>query len=210
MNQSLQTYFSKGMDFFHAGDYPNAIEMFTSALRLSLGDLAKAALYRGICYAYLENYDQAFADFNQALRHDIYLADAYNERGSIYQMRGDFHAALEDYNHALHIDDRHYAAYYNRGLTLEELGHYPEAEHDLSQAIDLNPSIAPAYEVRGRIRALLEDYGGAITDLQRYLRMGGGREYDNHSEVQSFILNLRLNRLLSRVIPARFLRGNRF
>lgn len=209
MSQPTRTYFNKGMDCYNAGEYTAALEFFTNALRLSLGDLAQAALYRGLCYAYLEEYDKALADFNQALNYDVYLADAYNERGSIYRMRGHLNEALEDYNRALHLDDRHYAAYYNRGLTLEALSRYQEAERDLSSAIELNPSIATIYEVRGRLRALLQDYDGAISDLQRYLRMGGGRTYDNHSEVQSFILNLRLNKLLSRIIPARFLLGNR-
>jgi tetratricopeptide (TPR) repeat protein len=183
--------------------------MFTKALRLSLGDLAETYFYRGICYAYLGAYDKSMNDFNEALRRNPYIADAYNERGNLLRIDEDFERAIHDYDAAIAIDSAHYAAYYNRALSYEKLAQFAEAESDLTQCIELNPEIVTAYEVRGRMRALLQDYNGAIADLQLYLRMGGGHEYDNHSEIQSFIINLRFNKFLSHFIPRRFLVGNR-
>jgi tetratricopeptide (TPR) repeat protein len=204
-----ETYFERGMRHYETGEFAQAVEMFTKAMRLSLGDLAETALYRGLCYAYLEAYDRALADFHESIRRNPYLADAYNERGTLYRMQGEYQLALDDYDATLHLDNAHYAAYYNRALTYEQLGEYQQADADLSRAIDLMPSLAQAYEARGRVRALLNDYNGAITDLQRYLRMGGGYEFDNHSEVLSYVITLRINRFLSRFIPARYLLGRR-
>ena len=202
---SVDTYFEQGMAYFEAAEYEKAIEMFTKSLRLSLGDLAEMLLYRGIAYAYLEAYDKALADFNGALQRNAYFADAYNERGSLRRIQGDIDGAIQDLSMAIQIDPKHYAAYYNRGLANEQKRDYARAVADLDKTLAINPTIATAYEARGRVRAALHEFGGAIQDLERYLRMGGGREFDNHSEIQSLILSLRVNRLLSRVIPARFL-----
>lgn len=203
------TYYDEGMRFYEAQEYEQAIEMFTRALRLSLGDLAEIALYRGICYAYLQAYDRAYEDFSEALRRNPHLADAYNERGNLLRLKEQYTAAVEDYTAALHLEPQHYAALYNRALAYEKLGQFTEAERDLDRALEIAPALVQAYEVRGRIRALRKDYAGAIADLRQYLQMGGGHEFDNQSEIQSFVITLRLNRLLSQFIPARFLPSSR-
>lgn len=200
-----ETYFERGMKHYEAKEFAQAVEMFTKAMRLSLGDLAETALYRGLCYAYLEAYDRALNDFHESIRRNPYLPDAYNERGTLYRLQGDYQLALDDYDAALHLDNSHYAAYYNRALTHEQLGNFQAAVEDLTHALELAPTLSQAYEARGRIRALLDDYDGAIFDLQRYLRMGGGEEFDNHSEVLSYLITLRFNKFLSRFIPARYL-----
>lgn len=205
MTSPITNYFDDGVEFFEAEEYEQAIEMFTKALRLSLGDLAETHLYRGICYAYLQAYDKAMHDFNNALRKNPYLADAYNERGNLYRFSGDYQLAIDDYHAAIAIDSKHYAAYYNRALAYEKTKQLAEAEADLTSAIAIDSGIAACYEARGRIRTALRDFSGALQDYERFLRMGGGREYDNQSDVQSLLIALHINHLLSKVIPARFL-----
>ncbi len=205
MTSPITNYFDDGVEFFEDEEYEQAIEMFTKALRLSLGDLAETHLYRGICYAYLQAYDKAMYDFNNALRKNPYLADAYNERGNLYRFSGDYQLAIDDYLAAVTIDPKHYAAYYNRALAYEKTTQLVEAEADLTSAIALDSGIPACYEARGRIRTALRDFSGALHDYERFLRMGGGREYDNQSDVQSLLIALRINHLLSKVIPARFL-----
>lgn len=203
----VDNYFEQGLEYYETGQYAEAIDMLTRALRLSLGDLAEILLYRGMAYAYLEAYDRAMQDFGAALDRNPYLADAYNERGSLFNLLEQPERAILDLDAAIRIEPAHYAAYYNRAIAHEKLGHFSEAEADLSATIELNPGIAAAYETRGRIRVIVQDYAGAIADLERFLRMGGGREFDNQSEIQSLILSLKMNRFFSRFIPVRFLPG---
>ncbi|MGJ3238086.1 MAG: tetratricopeptide repeat protein [Anaerolineae bacterium] len=205
MTAPISSYFNEGMIAFENDEYEQAITYFTKALRLSLGDLAETYLYRGICYAYLEAYDKALDDFNNALRKNPYLADVYNERGNLYRLREDYQLALNDYNAALAIDHAHYAAFYNRALNYERMKQYDSAEADLTRAIAIQADVSACYEARGRIRNALRQYEGAIADYERFLELGGGHEYDNQSDVQSLIIALRINHFLSRFIPTQFL-----
>lgn len=205
MASPISNYFDDGLTFFEAAEYEPAIEMFTKALRLSLGDLAETHLYRGIAYAYLNAFDKAMDDFNAALRKDGYLADAYNERGNLYRLRDQYDLAIQDYDAAIMIDSAHYAAHYNRALAYETQGQLVAADDDLTIAIQGDSEIAIYYEARGRIRNKLRRYQAAIADYERYLQLGGGYDYDNHSEVRSLIIALRFNHLLSRVIPKQFI-----
>lgn len=205
MTAPISNYFDDGMTFYETGEYEQAVEMFTRALRLSLGDLAETHLYRGICYAYLEAYDKAMQDFNNTLRQNPYIADAYNERGNLYRFDGEYQLAIEDYKASIVIDDAHYPAYYNRALAYESMKQADEAESDLTKAIEIKPEIVACYEARGRIRARLKNYDGAIEDYSKFLALGGGQEYDNRSDVQSLIIALRINQFLSHFIPTRFL-----
>lgn len=192
-------YFEQGIAAFEAGEYEQAIELLTRAYRLSLGDLAEILLYRGEAYAYLGDLEQALEDFNESIERNPYRAAAYNERGNARRFQGDYQNAVRDYTYALALEKDNIEAAYHRALAHEALGAYEAAEADLSHALDLNPGIASAYELRGRIRAAHRAYDGAIADLTRYLRMGGGREYDNQSEIQSQLLILRLQRFFFRL-----------
>jgi tetratricopeptide (TPR) repeat protein len=209
MSAPINNYFDEGMAYFEQRDYAHAVESLTKALRLSLGDIAETHLYRGICYAYLQAYEKAMDDFNRALQNNPYLADAYNERGNLWRLDENYARAIEDYDTAISIEKDHDAAYYNRGICHEKLKQYEEAEEDLSFALKYNSGIAEAYEARGRIRALMKNYEGAINDFERFLRMGGGREFDNQSEIQSFIISLRFYDFLSRFVPRQFMPSQR-
>lgn len=205
MQAQRPDYFNQGRDHLAAEAYREAIDAFTKAYRLSLGDLAEILLYRGIAYAYLEQWSAAMKDFNGALQRNPYYAEPYNERGALRRLLGDAAGAIEDHTAAISLDPNHAEAYFNRALAYEQLGDYAAAEADLSHTLQRDPSIATVYEARGRVRAELKQYAGAIADYERYLRMGGGRAYDNHSETQSLIINLRLRlwwrRLLRRTSP---------
>ena len=208
MSERLDNYYEQGLAHLNDGAYEDAIDLLGKAIRLSLGDIAEIYLYRGEAYAYLERWEAALEDFNQALRREPYMAEAYNERGNLWRFQEKYEQALEDYGVAIRVDPDHYEAYYNRALAYEEMREWEKACTDLTQTIELNPGLAPAYEVRGRIRAEQHKYDEAIEDLNRYLRMGGGREYDNHSETLGMIFSLRLSRLVTRIFRRRGIKKN--
>lgn len=195
MVKHLDNYFEHGLRLMEAGDFEQAVAMFDSAIKLGLGDIAEMYVCRGEALAYLGQWQEAEDSINEALRLRPYMATAYNERGNVRRFQGDYEKAIGDYTTAVHIEPTYHEAYYNRALAYEERHRFAEAEVDLTLTLELNPDILQAYEVRGRVRASQHKFDAAIDDLAHYLRVGGGRQYDNHSEIQGHLLSLRLQRL---------------
>lgn len=196
-------YFEQGLRLLDAGDFDGAVAMFDRAIKLGLGDLAAIYVCRGEALASLGRWQAAIESVNAALEIEPYLAAAYYERGLIRSQQGEFDLAINDYTMAIHIEPEYEEAYFGRALAYEERKRYAEAEADLTRALDLNPQELGAREARGRARAAQFKLDGAIADFSTYLRSGGGREFDNHSETQATLLILRAQRLLWRLIPKR-------
>ena len=201
LNALPDNYFDLGLRLLEAGEFEEAVAMFERAINLGLGDLAAVYLCRGEALSALGQWDAAEQSVNQALEIEPYLAAAYNERGQIRQARRDTDPAINDFTMAIHIEPEYEAAHLNRALAYESRRRYAEAEADLTRALKLNTQLTAAYEMRGRARAAQFKYDEAIADLSYYLRSGGGREYDNHSETQGYLLILRVQRLLWRLLP---------
>ena len=200
-NALPDSYFDLGLRLLEAGDYDEAVAMFDSAIKLGLGDLAAVYLCRAEAQCALGQWDAAERSVNRALEIEPYMAAAYNERGKIRLARRELEEAGNDFTMAIHIEPDYEAAHLNRALAYESRRRYADAEADLTRALKLNPELKAAYEMRGRARAAQFKYDEAIADLSYYLRSGGGREYDNHSETQGYLLILRVQRLLWRLIP---------
>jgi tetratricopeptide (TPR) repeat protein len=199
----MDNYFEQGLAHLDDGEYDEAIATLTKAVRLSLGDLAEILLFRGIAYRLKGDEVRALADFDASLEQDPYAAQVYCERGKLFLEQGKLKDALQDFNFALNVDAQFEDVRLQRALTYEAMGLYDEAELDLSTLIQQNPTLSQPYEVRGRVRAHKQCYDDAIADLERYLRMGGGREHDNHSETQAFLITLRVRRWFARLLRPR-------
>lgn len=83
-------------------------------------------------------YDEAIADFDQALR----LAprpNFFTNRGDSYQFKGEFGAALSDYESALKIDPNFAQTYNNRAVLYKKMGDRKKALADYETALKLDP-----------------------------------------------------------------------
>jgi len=201
-------YFEKGLRLLEAGEFEGAVAHFDSAIKLGLGDIVEIHLCRGGALAALGRWQAALDSVNAALEIEPYLAAAYLERGNLQMQRRNIEAAVNDYTMAIHIEHACDEAYVSRALAYEERKRFAEAEAELTRALDLNPNLLAAYEARGRARAAQFKLDDAIADLSAYLRSGGGKQFDNHSETQGYLLILRAQRLFWRLIPGVGRRGN--
>ena len=107
--------------------------------------------------------------------------------------------AINDYTMAIHIEPNYDEACFNRALAFESRRRYADAEADLTQALQLNPKLGQAYEARGRVRAKQFKYDLAVDDISTYLNSGAGREFDNHSEMQGYLIVLRVQHFFWRL-----------
>lgn len=196
-------YFEQGLRLLEAGDFAGAVAMFDSAIKLGLGDIAEIYVCRAMALAAIGRAEAALESVNAALEIEPYLASAYLERGAIRAERREFEQAVQDFTMAIHIEPDFEEAYFRRALAYEERKRYAEAEADLTRALSLNDKLLAAYEARGRARAAQFKFDGAVADFSHYLRSGGGKQFDNHSETQGYLLILRVMRLLWRLVPRR-------
>ncbi|MEW6491631.1 MAG: tetratricopeptide repeat protein [Cyanobacteriota bacterium] len=95
-----------GMSRYSAKDWDGAIVRLSAALE-SVKVIPKALelsaiyFYRANAYTDKGEYDRAIDDYNQALKLNPNLAEAYNNRGFAYSDKGEYDRAIDDYNQAL-------------------------------------------------------------------------------------------------------------
>ena len=94
------------------------------------------------------DFENAAAEFTQAIAIVPEYADAYLGRGKARRLSGQSQAALEDFSAAIARDATLDAAYTARGTLLLERGDITEALTDFNRSIGLRPT-ADAYYQRG-------------------------------------------------------------
>ncbi|MFC1864332.1 fused MFS/spermidine synthase [Chloroflexota bacterium] len=114
---------------------------------------------------------EAVAEYDEAIRLNPYLAEAYYNRGNTYQKMGQFQRALNDYDEAIRLDPQDNTAYNNRGNTYTGLGQFQRAIQDFDQAIDLNSQNTEVYNNRGIAYANLGQFQRAIQDFNQAIRL---------------------------------------
>ena len=132
------------------------------------------------CAGYLEfgDYEQAIADFTEAIRLDPDFVGAYKVRGDAHSYRGraygnvgDYEQAIADYTEVIRLDPDNAVAYHNRGYAYREMGEYEQAIADYTEAIRLDPDNAVAYSNRGVVYNQMGEYEQAIADFTEAIRL---------------------------------------
>lgn len=133
---------------------------------------ARAWFSVGFLLRQQKNYEEAINAFNQALRLNSTLPEAYNNRGNAKAKLGRYDVAIKDYDKALFLKPNYVIAYYNRGTAKRKLKQYAAAVADFDEAIDLKPDYAEAHNNRGAAKFGLGQYEAAIVDYNKGLRLG--------------------------------------
>lgn len=121
---------------------------------LKRGDLAGTYVNRGIIETALARYQDAFADYHQAMKVNPELPEAYIGRGNIYFLAGKYKLAIDDYTRALDLHiSRDYIAHFNRGMAYEKIGEIKNAEQNYRRALELQPDWQLAKDKLDRLLA---------------------------------------------------------
>ena len=114
-------------------------------------------------------YDQAIADYTEAIRLDPQQADALLNRGWTFFVKEDYDTAIADFEGALKVDPELAGAYEGRGVCHREMERYDEAIRDFTEAIrrvQSDPGVyqrrATTYQLAGRLEEALKDRNRAI------------------------------------------------
>ena len=114
---------------------------------------ASEYIKRGEVYLKEAKWEQAYADFYQAIQLEPENADAYRHRGATFYKLGDAKSALKDYNQAIALDPKNSDLFLNRGILQADGGDSANALSDFNEAIRLNPNNAMAYHMRARVHS---------------------------------------------------------
>jgi len=125
---------------------------------------AEAYSRRGIAYYYKEQYDEAIADYTQAIILNPQDEDTYCNRGTAYNDKKQYDQAIADYTQAIAINPQCDDAYYNRGIVYSNKEQNDQAIADYTKAITINQQHERAYHNRGIIYNEQGRYDQAIAD----------------------------------------------
>jgi len=95
---------------------------------------------RGNTYHLERDFDQAIADYTNAIQINPEFALAYYARCGAYRDKGDYSRALADANMFIEINPRDPEAYSNRGSVYVAKGDKKRAVADYRKALEIDPS----------------------------------------------------------------------
>jgi len=156
---SYQAYIDSGMEHGLNGNYDQAINDFTSAIKL---DSSKYRVYvlRGMLYREKGLFDQAIADFSKAIQLNPLFAPAYDQRGLAYFQKlrdskldketgvGLLLSMFSDLSKATELDPNNadYIAHY--GMVSLAAGNKAEALKYCNRALSIDPQNKVALSLR--------------------------------------------------------------
>jgi tetratricopeptide (TPR) repeat protein len=129
------------------------------------GQTATDANKRGLAALDQKDYDNAIAEFTEAIKLNPNNAVFYFNRGIAYYRKNDYDNAIENFTNAIQLNSDDANFYYNRGRAYYEKKDYDNAITDYTNAIRLNPDYTNAYNSRGLTYNKKEDYDSAIKDF---------------------------------------------
>lgn len=142
---------------------------------------AKAYLQRANALQKQKRYEEAVADYDQAIALKPDYAEAWCNRGRALEKLGRFDAALESHDRALAIRPSYVLAHINRGNVLQALKQFDAMLQSYEQAIALDPRQPLAHANRGVALEMLKRLHEAVASYDRAiaLRPGHAQAYIN-------------------------------
>ncbi len=162
--------FGLGKIYDERQDFPKAIEIFSKAIKMD-STYAEYYFYRGNSYYGLKQYDNALADYLQAVRYKKEYVEAMNNVASVYNLQQRYPEAIEYFTRAIDIRPNEYL-YKSRATSYYYLKKYNEAIDDYNKSIQMNSMIPDAFFNRGVSYYYLQKTSEACADWRKASSMG--------------------------------------
>ena len=160
-----QSFFSRGIDRLHGGNWKEALSDFTEAIKLR-PEVAIGYRFRSYAHADSGNVLRAIADLDEAIRLAPDEVQSYYDRAQFLLRQKLFDEALADCRKGLELDPARADLIALRGRVYAAQGDSEKAEADFTEAITKDPEGAANYFIwRGDLFLEGDDNERAIADF---------------------------------------------
>ena len=146
-NQEAANLTKEGIEASKAKDWDKAITAFRKAAQLEAHyapNLASALQQRATVYVSQKKFQEAIADYSEALRIKSDDPDVYERRGYAEMQLKDYEKALYDYNQAIRLSPQEAKYYQVRALIYQNTRDFKAALADTEKTLQLDPNNADA------------------------------------------------------------------
>jgi tetratricopeptide (TPR) repeat protein len=146
-NQEAANLTREGIEASKAKDWDKAIAAFRKAAQLEghyAPNLASALQQRATIYVSQKKFQEAIADYSEALKIKSDDADVYERRAYAEMQLKDYDKALHDYNEAIKHSPEEAKYYQVRALIYQNKGDFKAALADTEKTLKLDPGNADA------------------------------------------------------------------
>jgi tetratricopeptide (TPR) repeat protein len=150
-------------------DLPGAIADYSAALAAGHDQPASMHLLRGVAHHEGGDAARARADYDEALRLDPQLSEAWNNRGLLRDQAGDHAGALDDLTAAITTSPDNPVFVYNRGYSHREHGEGDAAVADLRAGLALDSAAILLFLDEAEVLFPAEQYEPDIVRLSEEL-----------------------------------------
>ena len=166
-----QALFERGHQSFQSGDFREAVECFSRAIRLR-PNVAAGYRYRALAHLEMGNRLDALNDFDAAIRLKSDDALLYVDRARVLFRQQSLDAAIADCDKALALDPGLAPVYGLRGDCFAANGESGKAFDDFERAIESDPDNAADYRLsRADLHLELEEYAAAVQDANAAVQL---------------------------------------
>jgi tetratricopeptide (TPR) repeat protein len=166
-------YYKRGNAYRDMDKASEALDNYTQAIHHD-SSMTSAYLNRGITYRYLGQSQRALEDLTSGIESNPQMAAVWIERALTYNGLEQHEQAVADFTQAIRILPTDGEAWAWRGMSHGHLHQWQQSWRDCESGIRLGtrPSeLAPVYACTGRALAQMNDYIGAISELDRSIEL---------------------------------------
>lgn len=146
-----EAHFRLGINYYHAGDYQQAIKFLQRAMALDAGLIHKIQPYLVRAYIFLaqslieqEKYDEASELTSHALQYQPDYAPGLATRGMIYYFQRNWMKAIQMFTQSLNLDKNQAQVWNKLCSAYLKLNDFPQAIQACENALALDPQIQEA------------------------------------------------------------------
>jgi tetratricopeptide (TPR) repeat protein len=173
--QQLNDLIVAARKFFDQGDLDQAIKTYTEILNATDKNSKNLFSYyfnRGRCYFEKGLYDEAFNDYNDALKLQPDFAFGYIFRGEVYLLKKQIDSAIADFNKSIELNAKDILAFRRRAEAFYLKKDFKAAIKDCDEVIKRNPKYRSALYYRAASYLEENNFNAALADASEYITLG--------------------------------------